>query len=741
MPRDSDDQLRRRLQQAGEEGGLVLLIGDSTAGKTRAAYEAVRAVLPGRRVARPTQSKDLADVVDVVGRTAAPCVLWLDDLERFLGADGLDLAMLDEITRLRLPAIATMRLQQYDTFSPQGRDRVGAQVLKAIDPIDMPRIWSAQELDRAARCHDSRIVEALARHGAYGIAEYVAAGPFLLAELERARHTVAGHARGAALVAAAIDLARTGMHPPYPLALLTELHEHHLTAAGGPILRPEPLEDGIRWATEIRFGVTSLLLPADASDAWNVFDYLTDHITTPVTRDAWTAALAHATDNDRFAIGLAAAEADVHDIAEAAWRPLAPGNPAVVHNLGVLMRQQGGREAEAEEFFRAALVNGHSSTAINLGLLLAEQEGREVEAEEFFRAALAGGHNNVAISLGLLLAEQEGREAEAEEFFRAALASGDAGAAYNNLGRLLSPQEGREAEAEEHLRAALAMEDTAASYNLGLLLYGQEDRKPEAEEHLRRALASGDAGAAFFLGELLSEQEGREAEAEEHLRAALDTDLASTAAYDLGLLMVRAGRKAEAEAMYRISAQGGNASAANNLGNLLSKRAGQEAEAEDFYRAALASEVAFADAAYNLANLLSGQLGREAEAEELYRAALASEHDEAAKNLGYLLAGQPGREAEAESYFRLAHASGDPDAAFNLGVLLAEQDGREDEAEAFYLLAHAAGDPEAANNLGILLAEQEGREAEAERFFRIALAAGDPYAADNLEALRVGWPD
>ncbi|MFE4815253.1 hypothetical protein ACFRFU_02235 [Streptomyces sp. NPDC056704] len=736
VPRDADDELRQRLQLAGMEGGLVLLVGDSTAGKTRAAHEAVRTVLPDRRVARPMQSQDLIAAVDVIGRSAVPSVLWLDDLERFLGIGGLDLALLDEIVRLRLPAIATMRLQQYDAFSPQSRERVGAQVLRAIDPVDIPRVWSVAELTRAAEFDDGRIAEALARHGTYGVAEYVAAGPFVLAELLRARQTAAGHARGAALVMAAIDLARTGLHPPYSLALLTELHKCHLAAAGGKLLRPEALEDAILWATEVRYGVTSLLLPTEASDAWDVFDYLTDHITTPITRNAWTLALEYAANRDRFAIGLAAAEADVHDIAEMAWRPIASEDPIVAHNLGVLMYQQEGREAEAEEFFRAAFAGGHSSTVANLGLLLAGQDGRAAEAEKFLLIALAD-NQSVANNIGLLLAEQQGREGEAEQFFLTALANEDAAAANNNLGRLLSRQNGREVEAEGYLRAALDMEEpNRAVYNLGLLLYQQDDRKAEAEEYLRMALVSGEAGAAYFLGDLLSEQEGREAEAEQLLRSALATDLAGTAAYDLGLLMMREGRELEAEAMYRIGAEGGNASAANNLGNILAKEAGREFEAEGFYKAALASDIASVDASYNLGILLSGQPGRESEAEKFYRIALKLGHDQAAKNLGHLLAGQGGREAEAENYFRLALSAGDPDAAFNLGVLLAEQPGRETEAEEFYRIAHSADDSDAANNLGLLLARQKGREAEAEHYFRIATSTGDPYAADNLEILR-----
>jgi hypothetical protein len=45
VPRDVDADLRTAITAAGREGGLVLLVGGSSVGKTRALFEAVRAVL------------------------------------------------------------------------------------------------------------------------------------------------------------------------------------------------------------------------------------------------------------------------------------------------------------------------------------------------------------------------------------------------------------------------------------------------------------------------------------------------------------------------------------------------------------------------------------------------------------------------------------------------------------------------------------------------------------------------
>ncbi|MGW7015040.1 tetratricopeptide repeat protein, partial [Streptomyces sp. NPDC054951] len=408
IARDQDTVLRERITQAAERGGLVLVVGDSTAGKTRAACEAVRAVLPDHRILAPACGEDVPPAVHVAARAGVACVVWLDDLENYLGPQELEPGLLAELVRLRIPVVATMRTQQYDTFNPQARDNdsphdpsvskralaVGARVLNLTEPIELQRLWTGSELARAADCDDSRVIDALTRHGPYGIAEYLAAGPDLLNRWKRANRA-GGHPRGAALVAAAIDLTRTGLRPPYHLDVLSTLHQSYLDQAGGPLLRPESLDEALAWASDVRYGVTSLLLPTTDPGAWTVFDYLVDHTFTPVPQDVWEAALTHAADaSDRFTVGVHAYSVAPH-IAETAWLPLAhSANPAVAFNLGVLLTNVG-RVAEAETYFRQALDAGDTNAANNLGVLLTNV-GRVAEAETYFRQALDAGDTNAA---------------------------------------------------------------------------------------------------------------------------------------------------------------------------------------------------------------------------------------------------------------------------------------------------------------------------------------------------------
>jgi eukaryotic-like serine/threonine-protein kinase len=75
--RDVDEDLRRRLA----DSAFVVLVGDSSAGKSRAAFEAVTAVLPDHVLMVPQNRDAVAAAVSAAEGTPR-CVLWLDDLGR-----------------------------------------------------------------------------------------------------------------------------------------------------------------------------------------------------------------------------------------------------------------------------------------------------------------------------------------------------------------------------------------------------------------------------------------------------------------------------------------------------------------------------------------------------------------------------------------------------------------------------------------------------------------------------------
>ena len=79
VTRDMEPHLHAALRR----GGFILLVGESTAGKTRAAYEAIRLLHPDHQLVAPSTREAMQVLLD---GWEAPngCVVWLDDLERFL---------------------------------------------------------------------------------------------------------------------------------------------------------------------------------------------------------------------------------------------------------------------------------------------------------------------------------------------------------------------------------------------------------------------------------------------------------------------------------------------------------------------------------------------------------------------------------------------------------------------------------------------------------------------------------
>lgn len=376
VPRDVDGQVRELLAA----GGFVLLVGDSAAGKSRAAYEAV-STLPGHVLICPASWEGLTVAVD---RAAAErrCVLWLDDLQRFLGAGGLAPEQLGRLLAgvgHHRVVVATIRAAEQSriTADPLRNDAQAARdvrlVLGQASSIRVDRMFTPAELERArARTWDPRIKDALARAGPYGIAEYLAAGPELLREWEDARASCQGpHARGAALVAAAVDIRRAGYLSPLPRALLDKVHKYYLDDAEHARIPREPAAEAWDWATSPRVATTALLRPAGPGLV-EVFDYLVDTMqrrTGPSGRvpdQVVEAALRHARPEDADSIAQTAHALGRYQSAEHAYRQacqaraaspaIGPNHPdtlAARTSLARVLRDMG-RLADAEAEMGAA---------------------------------------------------------------------------------------------------------------------------------------------------------------------------------------------------------------------------------------------------------------------------------------------------------------------------------------------------------------------------------------------------
>ena len=423
--RDVDDELDRRLAEAAAapRGGLVLVAGASTAGKTRALAQALARTLPGRMLISPPEDADLrplpAWLKQQAERAPQGWVVWLDDLDRHLAASGLTPALVAELGHAGAVVAATIRQERLDALRPSatdpapGAEAVGYAVLKT-PPITVRRDWSRQERDRARTSGDERLVQAADDEG-FGVAEQLAAGPHLQQDWENGPDS--GYPRGYALVAAAVGLDQAGVSSPLTREQLQTAHTAYLPA---PPPLPEEVDQAWEWATRPRSGQAGLLVPADHEGRrWRAFDYLTT--SQPLPDAVWRTALDAATGQDRFTIASTAYHAKQFDIAETAWHAWAKQSDTDARSGLRVMLLELIRAKKAEDRYRKAAEQGDIDAMANLGILL-DEAGQVGEAETWLREAAKQDNTHAMFNLARLLAE-EGRFAESEFWRQRAQAS------------------------------------------------------------------------------------------------------------------------------------------------------------------------------------------------------------------------------------------------------------------------------------------------------------------------------
>jgi tetratricopeptide (TPR) repeat protein len=203
--RDLDDRLdvvlsaAVRASRAGRtEGRMVLVLGDSGAGKSRAAAEALRgcAELRDSPVLVPRPDHRLAELADAADRgelELRDSVLWLDDVQRYLTGAGFSKALADRlITDYEgLVVIATINRGELDALEPAGDrrpagwDLIGDTWLIARVPVD--RQWSpAERADALEHVTDPGLRTALDQ--GIGLPEWLIAGPELVLRLRDASY-------------------------------------------------------------------------------------------------------------------------------------------------------------------------------------------------------------------------------------------------------------------------------------------------------------------------------------------------------------------------------------------------------------------------------------------------------------------------------------------------------------------------------------------------------------------------
>jgi hypothetical protein len=558
VKRSFDFQLRAVLSaKLPERGSFVVLVGGSSAGKTRSLYEAVYELVPDWWLVQPAEASELIGLRDAPPHAT---VFWLDELQQYLGGRP---ALTNECVRLLLRhgnlVVGTLWPDQYAMWTA-GRDDVH-RLMRSADAISVAESLDRIELSKAREVAllDSRIEDAL-RPRDMGMTQVLAGGPRLVMSWEQ---PVNAYAK--AMITAAADAHRLGVRSPLSTELLAEAMFGHLK----PHERVPPaghwFAEAVPNVADPRRDGVSPLYPVDAGRAgtlagYTVADYLAQHVrrerrSAPVPEEAWRALVTHLRRPDDLRRVAASATARLRlRYAESALTRLAEefgDDKAAIELADLLVRQD--RFDRAVAILRARLDADSPDLVVTRRHLELQQLRRHVDelrppagrrsrgpdravAEILFDGGLCDGLRREADGGSAIAAERlvevladrgcvrELRDRADEGDPRAAEALADLYAAWGEVPALRERADGGDEAARLRLsKLQRARSDRSdARYQIEQLRAGVDEGRGEAaiqlcgllfelrdEAGLREELDAGTAGAAERLIALYTAQEHR----------------------------------------------------------------------------------------------------------------------------------------------------------------------------------------------------------------------------------------
>jgi hypothetical protein len=192
-------------------------------------------------------SKTALTDLDAKDITLQHSVLWLDDIDRLIGAGGITDGALRRLAAAGNIIIGTIRAGAYERFQPSDQLRPPEwDVLSIFEHIFISRDLTQNEQERLAHAvTDPKIRD---RIRAVGLGEYVGAAERVAEALKLG--AAGTDSVGYALVLAAADWRRCGMTRPVPVAMLSPLAEPHLDQRERTKLSDQDIfSTGLAWAT------------------------------------------------------------------------------------------------------------------------------------------------------------------------------------------------------------------------------------------------------------------------------------------------------------------------------------------------------------------------------------------------------------------------------------------------------------------------------------------------------------
>ncbi|WP_406340403.1 tetratricopeptide repeat protein [Streptomyces sp. NBC_00648] len=590
IPRRIDSDIRAWIRAHTRTGGLVVLVGEAAAGKTRCLYEALCAEVPLWGLPHIETGAQLNALVRE-GVDLSQSVVWLDEFQNFFGDEALTAPSVRQLVAGRHGPVlmaATIRTEELDrllhstepsTDAPEGSDAIGRRHAREV--IKMLARWSprGEATERAMRFHVDSRLSAEERTRAQALAAIDPRIEVALrgAEDERITATLAGapelierwtldsgDRNGQAVITAAVVARRCGHPEVVPMEVLEALAMRALSAQAHVPLSAQWLSDAIAWAENPIEGRISALRRSATSpgvvEGFKVSDILLQHsysaarsLVRPLLDDegTWSTLLAHASPYAGSDIGLVADAEGRTELARRAWRRAADaGDLRAMHWLGWSCTRRGDH-AEGASWFRRAIDLGDNTAMWALARCL-HGSGDFTGEERWLREAASQGDASAMVDLGVALSAL-GRQDEAETWLRRAAGLGEA-VAMANLGYLWE-QRGDLTQSEHWNRQGAVVGHPGAIENLAHLLKNRGDTDEALRWYRRgaeraRALMQ-DSPAAYRPWPGESQDQG-----------------VSDTVLGLARMLLETGRTEEAEVWFHETADRGDPRAAAALADI-----------------------------------------------------------------------------------------------------------------------------------------------------------------------------
>jgi hypothetical protein len=457
VPREHDEVLAGLVADvsagsAADDGGgpavsrFVVLVGGSSAGKTRALWEAVQHLPPDWRLWNPRLPQALVDGVAGLldeGRPAPRTVVWLNELQNYLAPPGTDLGqaaaaavldLLESTANAPVLIVGTLWPEHWQslTAAPAAADadrHSQARTLLSGRDVRVPDDFIGHEdavLRAAAR--DSRWHEAIDQAQDRPTL-YLAGGYDLLRRYENATPAQA------AVLDAAADARRLGHPPDLPVAFLRTAAEGYLRTADWQRLDEDEqaawFDVAVRRLKQARRGLPGPLAAtrptpaADATPRLELADYLEQTLRyrrtlTVPPASFWDAAVAHVADADTLtALGDAARDRGRLRHAAALYERAARcGDSRALYALAMMLDRAGDQAGAESAALRAADTDDYYAVH---HLWQRRESDRDLRgAARAMRRAADAGDTGALLELARVLRTLGERDAAEQALVRAA---------------------------------------------------------------------------------------------------------------------------------------------------------------------------------------------------------------------------------------------------------------------------------------------------------------------------------